>query len=66
MNFDQWYNQYSPPFFPTKERIAKDAWDGCKAEILKVIEVKKVFNDHFLDEGYYNESKELVDIIKGL
>lgn len=38
MNFNDWYNQYNPRFLPAPKKIAADAWQGCKDEILKILE----------------------------
>ena len=37
MNFQEWYRDYEPTYFPSKETIAQDAWSACKDEVMRVI-----------------------------
>lgn len=55
MNFKQWYAQYDPKFVPTSEKIAADAWEACKSEIIRLIKE----NGGGIDYSLFEEIKDL-------
>lgn len=68
MNFNQWYNQYNPRFVPNQKQIAKDAWEGCKKQIIEILVQNSNknrhpddYNDYVTDDYIDNSAVEEID-----
>lgn len=60
MNFEEWYKHYDDYNYTSEHapKVAKDSWDACKAEVLKLLDTYTA-TDEYIDTSVIKEIAKL-------